>query len=147
MTGFQDDAHAFVSGNEGKGWFDWPVSIDGVDVGVADAAGPHLHQDFVRLRIAEGDFFETQLLLTLSCDCAYSCDGHRILRILKKACELISEVIEPCQPGVAMPGWPRSSKLSNAHKDLSASSQLCRSHRSDLLPWPGNGQYRAFGLS
>src|SRR5271169_5739466 len=43
-TKSDDDAGAFVSGNEGQGWLDWPVAFGRVQVGMTDAAGHDFHE-------------------------------------------------------------------------------------------------------
>jgi hypothetical protein len=46
-------ADAFVSGNKWEIRFYWPITIDGMKVGVADTACMEPDQKFVRPRISE----------------------------------------------------------------------------------------------
>ena len=55
-----DVADAFVAGGERRYRFDRPVAVCGVNVGVAEPAGLHPHQNLARARLGDGQILNLQ---------------------------------------------------------------------------------------
>ena len=64
-----NDADTFVAGNEWRLWLDRPVTVCGVDVGVAQTGGLDLDQDFTVAGLGGGDVLDLEWLVEAGDDC------------------------------------------------------------------------------
>ena len=75
----RDDAGALVSRDERDLWFRRPVPVRGMQIGVADAAGHHLDENFAASRRGDGDFLDRERPAEPPHHCCHHGLGHRIL--------------------------------------------------------------------
>jgi hypothetical protein len=71
-----DDSDSLVSGYEGHGWLHRPIPVGGVDVGVAQTAGFHTHQNLAWPRLRDRAILDGQRTIERPDDCcSHACSN------------------------------------------------------------------------
>ena len=72
-----DEASTFMARNEWKRWLHGPVTVDRMQVGVADTARHDLHENLSFTRRRDRGFLNAELLSEFVCHCGKHGFGHR----------------------------------------------------------------------